>query len=128
MKSDQERAVEYVVAHTREDEAIFVGNSRHDRIFTNDVGFYFLSGRPSATRFHELFPGVATTLLVQKEIARDIESMGVRCVVLVHARQSEEPNSSAVSSGVYYLDEFIRSRYTPVARFGKYEIRKRFGG
>jgi len=125
LSSDQEQAVEYIRAHTQKGEAIFVGNRRHDLIWINDIGFYFLSDRPSATSYHDLVTGVVTTLPVQKIIAHDIQSKNVNCIVLVNIPESGEPNASTISSGVYYLDDFIRSEYAQVAEFGNYEIRER---
>src|SRR5690606_4985608 len=71
--TDQEKAVEYISANT-DSEPIFVGNVRHDLISINDIGFYFLADRASATRYHELYPGVATTHSVQVSIIDDIKS------------------------------------------------------
>jgi 4-amino-4-deoxy-L-arabinose transferase-like glycosyltransferase len=119
---DQQQAVAYVRARTREDEPIFVGHQRHDLIVTNDIGFYFLAERASATAYHELYPGVATTLRAQQAIADDIASSDVEFIVLVQMPTPKEPNASAVSSHVHYLDEFIRSRYRRVATFGAYEV------
>jgi hypothetical protein len=121
---NQHRAFEYVRTHTQEGEAIFVGNTRHDIVFVNDVGFYFLAGRPSATRYSELHPGVATTLQVQQEIAGELESKNVNILVLVDIGNSGEPNASAVSSGIHYLDDFIRSKYTRVRLYGEYQVWK----
>jgi hypothetical protein len=125
LRKDQELAVDYISRHTTEDEAIFVGNQRHDQIIMNDIGFYFLSNRESVTRYHELHPGVATTLPVQQEIAQALESNEVRWVVLVNFPESDEPNASATSSHVTFLDGFIRSKYFPVIEFGEYQIFKR---
>ncbi len=119
---DQERAVEFIRAVTEPGEPIFVGNSRHDLIFINDVGFYFLADRPCPTRYHELLPGVATTLPVQTRIVRDIVSADVKWIVLVDMPEPTEPNASAISSGIEHLDRFIRSNYTPVKEFGSYAV------
>lgn len=122
IRENQEQAVDYIRVHTSEGESIFVGNSRHDLIFINDIGFYFLSNRPCATKYHELFPGVATTRPIQEVIVHDIESKKVNWIVLVNEIESLEPNASSVSSGVHILDDFIRSKYKQVAEFGSYGI------
>jgi hypothetical protein len=123
---DQEQALAYTRTHTAPGEPIFVGNMRHDRVAGSDVLFYFLAERPSATRYHELVSGVATTAPVQEEIMRDLERRGVRHIVLSDASEGvEEPNASRLSSGVYLLDEYIRARYQPVAQFGAYTIYRR---
>jgi hypothetical protein len=125
LEKDQERAVEYIRAHTREGETIFVGNQRHDLILFNDVGFYFLSIRQSSSKYSELHPGVATTLSVQQEIVHDIESKNVNWIVLVLVPESTEPNASANSSGIRYLDDYIQSKYSLVEKFGNYQILQR---
>jgi hypothetical protein len=125
INKDQEHAVNFIRTHTQNGESIFVGNRRHDLIFVADVGFYFLSDRPSATKYHDLFPGVATTRSVQEEIVHDIRSRDVNWIVLVEMPESGEPNGSAISTGVYFLDDYIHSAYTPTVKFGDYEIWKR---
>jgi hypothetical protein len=121
---DQEQAVEFIRLHTLDGETIFVGNQRHDQIFINDIGFYFLSNRPSATKYHELFPGIATSREIQELIVNEIESKKVNWIVLVNFPVSEEPNASSVSSGVFFLDDFIRSQYVQFVKYGSYEIWK----
>jgi hypothetical protein len=121
LRSDQEQAIEYIMAHTLEGETIFVGNRRHDLIYINDIGFYFLSDRKSPSRYDELHPGVATTLPVQKEIVYDIKTKNVRWIILLNLPESGGLTSSRIS----YLDDFIQSKYSPVAEFGDYQILKR---
>jgi hypothetical protein len=122
---NQAQAVEYIQGHTRAGEAIFVGNQKHDRIFVNDVGFYYLADRPSITRYEELYPGVANTLPVQNEISAEIEAGKVQWIVLVDIWDSTEPNGSALSSGVFALDEYLRANYAPRATFGNYQVLER---
>ena len=122
---NRQLAVDYVQAHTQRDDAIFVGNQRHDMVFVNDVGFYYLAGRPSATRYSELHPGVATTRPVQEEIIRELDSQQVQLLVLVDIWLSQEPNGSAESSGVTELDDYIRSHYRRQVQFGEFQIWQR---
>ena len=63
--NDQEKTATFIRANSQPSDPIFVGNQKHDRIFVSDIGLYYLAGRQSATRYHELYPGVATTLPVQ---------------------------------------------------------------
>jgi len=123
--SNEERAVRYIQTHTAENEPIFVGNQRHDILFVNDAGFYYLAARPGATRYSELHPGVANTLPVQEEIAGELEVKKVKLLVLVDIWLSNEPNGSSKSTGVVYLDQYIRKNYTRVAQFGEYQIWER---
>ena len=53
-----------------------------------------------------------------------IESKKVHWIVLVNIPESREFNASAVSSGVHFLDDFIRSAYAPTVKYGSYEIWK----
>jgi hypothetical protein len=122
---NEEKAVLYIQAHTQENEPIFVGNQRHDILFVNDVGFYYLAARPSATRYSELHPGVANTLPIQQEIAGELEAKQVKYLVLVDIWLSNEPNGSSKSTGVVFLDNYIRKNYTRVAQFGEYQIWER---
>jgi hypothetical protein len=122
--TDQEQAVQYIKTHSVESEKIFVGNQRHDLIFVNDIGFYFLSNLPSVTKYSELYPGVATTLEVQKEITEEIAGESIKWVVLVDSPLSHEPNNSSKSSGINYLDNYIQANYYLVEEFGNYRILK----
>jgi hypothetical protein len=123
---DQGAALEYVRAQTAPDEKIFVGNGRHDRVVSNDVIFYFLAERPSATKYHELHPGQVTTEPVQRAIIDELQRNGVRCVVLFTGSDSVvEPNASGISSNVTLLDGYIASRYQVVKELGSYKVLKR---
>jgi hypothetical protein len=123
---DRAAAVRYVQQITRADEAIYSGLPFHDRIFINDVLFYFLAGRRAATRYPELHPGQATEEPVQREIASDLERGAVHCVVVFDPGTTEwEDNDSGLTSGVHLLDEYIRNHYAVDQRFGRYAVLRR---
>jgi len=120
-------AIKFVQANTKPDELIFVGNSRHDKIFVNDIMFYFLSERHSATKYHELHPGLATTKEVQLEIIDELKRNNVKLIVLWSGAENvAEPNESSLSSGVTDLDDYIKTNYVPVMYFGPYKILQKF--
>jgi hypothetical protein len=121
----QANAVTYVRGHTSDDEPIFVGNGRHDVVPYSDIGFYFLADRPTASYYHELVSGIATTLQAQERIVDDLASREIRWIVLLSVPDSEEPNYSAISSGVYRLDDYIESNFEPETSFGDYLIMRR---
>jgi hypothetical protein len=98
---------------------------RHDRVFANDASIYFLAGRPIATRFHELHPGVATTERVQREVVRELIDRDLERIVLLQWGNPGEPNASRLSSGVDLLDRTVRARYVPELTVGMYEIWRR---
>ena len=125
VNGNEEKTVRYIQAHIQENEPIFVGNQRHDILFVNDAGFYYLAARPSATRYSELHPGVANTLPVQQEIASELEAKQVKYLVLVDIWLSNEPNGSSKSTGVVFLDSYIRKNYRRVSGFGEYQIWER---
>lgn len=121
-----QKTVKFIQKNVPEGERIFVGNPRHDKIFSNDAMFYFLAERHSATRYHDLEPGVATTRSVQKEIINDLERYKVTYIVLWNGTEYvTEPNKGSISSGVTDLDDFIRSNYKAVENFGNYTIYSR---
>lgn len=118
---DQAAAVRYIRKSLPEDAPLYVGLSRHDRIFVNDALFYFLAGRKSATRYNELHPGVATTQAVQEEIVADLDRLQVPLVVIFSMFEDVvEPNGSGKSSGVQILDIYLQRAYQSAASFGPY--------
>ncbi len=121
--ANQAAAVKYVQDHVPPKGKIFVGAGRHDTLVFNDVLFYFLSERDSATRYHELHPGQITTRSVQQEIVEELQREHVEYVVLyVGADHYHEPNRSGISSHVTVLDDFLGSHYETVEEFGKYKL------
>ncbi|HEU4635666.1 MAG TPA: hypothetical protein VFS41_05765, partial [Edaphobacter sp.] len=106
-----------------QDQPIYVGDGRHDRIFWNDVRLYFLSGRGSVTRWYDLHPGVQTTLPIQEEMIADIRREDPP-VIAINTTWDDtvEPNDSRFSSGVTVLDDYIRAHYTPASHYGQITI------
>ncbi|MGH7699556.1 MAG: hypothetical protein ACREMJ_03415 [Gemmatimonadales bacterium] len=113
-------AIRYIQAVVPPDERVFVGNVRHDNLVLNDVMFYFLAGRRSGTRYHELVPGVATAAEVQARIVQDLERHRVRYVVL-----REDPGYVPSPEGAKALDGFIREKFARVETFGNYSVWRR---
>ncbi len=87
----------------------------------------FLADRRSPTIYQELRPGVATTLAVQQEIVDRIRGANAEHIVCVAVWEPCEPNQSAVSSGITYLDDYIRARYEPCSERGAYRIYRKIG-
>jgi len=120
---EQAEAIHYIQQHTTESEGIFVGLNRHDKIFENDVLFYFASKRSSVTKWHQFDPGVQTTGDVQSEIVAELQTARPRYIVLNSRWENKnEPNESARSSGVKTLDQYIGANYRVVASFGTISI------
>jgi hypothetical protein len=114
-------AIRYVEAVVPPDERIFVGNAQHDSLVLNDVMFYFLAGRRSGTRYHELVPGVATTEKVQTRIVQDLERHRVRYAVL----RTDPGYAPSLEGGAETLDRFIRGNFVRLEVFGNYSVWRR---
>jgi len=128
---DQARAdaIRYVEAHTRPNDVIFVGLSRHDRILGNDLLFYFVGGWIPATKWHHFDSGLQSNKEIQTAMISDLQAAKPPYVVLESEWEDfNEPNESAVSSGVTLLDDFLRSNFQPVQVFGKLRVLRAMGG
>jgi hypothetical protein len=122
----QQFAVGTIKTLTRPADYVYVGLLRHDRVFANDVMFYFLMQRRSPTRYHELHPGLVNTAPVQQEMVADLERHQVKYVVLTDMFEgAKEPNDSGKSSGVTFLDDYIKKNYRLYAQLGTYRVLRR---
>jgi hypothetical protein len=123
LPTDMIKALEFVYDHSVQGEKIFVGVGRHDKIFINNIAFYFLADRPPATKWYHFDPGLQTSNLIQSKIVADLEADMPRFVVLdTEWDEINEPNGSSVSSGVNTLDNYIDSKFLDVADFGPFRI------
>jgi hypothetical protein len=121
---EEEQAILYVESHTLPADKIYVGAARHDKLFDNDIGFYFFSARGAATKWHDLHPGVETTAPIQREMIDDLRRN--RAVYVVREPvTTEEPNGSGVSSGVMLLDNYIDANYRMDRTFGWIHVLRR---
>ena len=122
------RALEQTVSYIRRavppDRPIFVANPRHDLVRVGNPLVYVLADRPNPTRYDVMQPGVVTTAGVQREIVRDLRRSRTGLVVrwLSPVATEREPNGAGRSSGVRVLDRYLAGAYSPVARFGDYEL------
>ena len=123
LDADRAEATRFVIANTRSDERIFVGLTRHDKIFISDAAMYFAAGRLPATRWHQFDPGLQTRADIQTEIIAELQAGRIRYVVLEsHWDEKVEPNDSARSSDIHLLDDYIRGFYQPVRTYGKVAV------
>ena len=102
--------------------AIFVASQRHDRVYINALILYGLAKQPAGTYFHDFIPGVTTTRKVQERIVADLKRNQVRTVLAWRNGFREEPNRSRVSSGVFVLDDYLRSEFVRVRETNDYEV------
>lgn len=119
-------AAQFVRVNSHSSDVIYVGTDRHDKIMINDVAFYFLSERLAATKWQELHPGVQTTDRIQREMVSEMKRTPPAFVIL-NGRdlEGDEPNASRFSSGVFVLDDYIRSHFVEVQRFGAIRVLSR---
>ena len=109
---------------TKPGEPIFVANPRHDRVPYGDPLLYVIAGRPNATRYDVMQPGVVTTRKVQREIVRDLRRKRVKVVVRwVDPRAfRQEDNGGGRLRGSRILDRYLRRTYRPVRRTPHYVV------
>ncbi|HWH82822.1 MAG TPA: hypothetical protein VNU71_11365 [Burkholderiaceae bacterium] len=113
--------VAFVRDATSPEEAIYSGPADTSRLFWNDAALYFLAGRPAATRWIQMDPGLSNTADSQREIVAALERHRVRVVVL-WAQWSNEPNRSSRSNDVHILDSFLQGNFVTARRFGDHEV------
>lgn len=121
----QDDVIQILDRQAAEGEPFFAGLPRHDNVFANDVSLYFLAGRPIATRYHELHPGVTTTQPVQAEMVAELTAQEPEWVAFINWGNPNEPNASRFSSGVTLLDDYIRENYTQLYTVGMYQVLRR---
>ena len=120
---DRVKVTRFLLQNTSKDERIFVGLGRHDKIFVNDNLIYFAAGRMPATRWHHFDPGLQTDAEIQAYIIDELQTVGVRYIVLTSEwDEMNEPNGSSISSNVFLLDSYIRKNYTVMVTFGVYKV------
>lgn len=123
---DRVAAAHYIIGITTPTERILSATGRHDKVFLNDMAFYFLTNRLPATRWHHYDPGVQTTQDVQQEIIEDLGSRKTKIIIVERQWDDvREPNKSAESSGVFILDKYILQNFEPVRNFGSISIYRR---
>ncbi len=118
----QDDVVQILEHQAPEGEPLFAGLLRHDNVFANDVSIYFLAGRPIATCYDELHPGVTTTQAVQEEMVGELQAVNPERLVFITWGNPSEPNASRYSSGITLLDDYIRTHYRREQTAGMYEL------
>ena len=126
LDQDHMSAPEFLQAHTRPGDYIYMGLGRHHKIFINDVTLYFLAKLRSATKWAQFDPGLQTSAPIQREMIGELARTPPRYVVLESQWDDvEEPNASGESSGIALLDDYIRQNFRLVATFGTITVLER---
>jgi len=118
----------FIRTHVPDTEPIYVGLLRHDAVVISNQAFYYLAGRPVASRYNELHPGITDREDVQREIIGDLNRLGVRCAVLWKFgwpadrmdRILAERRRHLPELGATLLDEYFRREFREIDRFGEY--------
>lgn len=120
---EEAATIQYIRDNTHPDEPFFSGVVRNDKIFINDVFIYFAVARRSATMWHEFNSGLQSSASIQDKMVTELLHESPRLIVLESTWDKwNEPNGSAISSGVHILDDYLRSNYEPIATFGTAQI------
>jgi hypothetical protein len=123
---DHIRAIEFIDSHTTQNQKLFLGLPKHDRVFANDNLSYFAAQRLPATKWSHFDPDLQNRYDVQLEIVRELETTAPPYIVLdSEFDKTNEPNDSSRSSGVTLLDDYIHSRYRHVQSYGALAIWQR---
>jgi hypothetical protein len=123
---DHIQAIEFIESHTRSDQKLFVGQTRHDIVFANDNLTYFATQRLPATKWSHFDPGLQNSYEIQTQMVHDLEVNTPPYIVLDSELDLiREPNDSSKSSGVTLLDEYIHNKYQHVKTFGEMSIFQR---
>lgn len=121
----QSEVVDYIDTHYMHSDYVFVGNTRHDKIFINDASLYFHLKMPIPIKWNEMHPGIITTHNVQEEIIKQLEAKLVKIIVLADMPEPREKNSSSISSNIHLLDDHIKNNYQPVFNNKTYSVLER---
>jgi hypothetical protein len=120
------QAAEFITAHTRPDQKLYVGVTRQDIIFANDNYTYFATQRLPATRWSQFDPLVQNRPEVQSEMIAELEATAPPYIAVDSEFDgAREPNDSSKSSGVTLLDDYIHNKYQRVESFDEMSVWKR---
>lgn len=125
-EDDRLQTIEFIGSHTKPDQQIFVGLTKHDRIFANDNLIYFATQRVPATKWSHFDPGLQNSYDIQEQMVRELEVNAPPYIVEdSEFDQIHEPNDSSMSTGITLLDEYIHGKYQRIETFGQMSIWQR---
>lgn len=110
------------------DAGLLLLSQRNDVTVYADSEPFWLSERPSATRYHELHPGITDTELVQREMLADLARQPLPVVVREQRFGDSELDEVKatmrrhVAVGSTLIDDWVAANYVRGQRFGQYEV------
>ena len=119
---DELEAVRYIHVRTSPSDAVFVGVNSHYAASWNDVRAYWLLERPVGVSYAIFEPSVTPRPEIQRVMAADILRTNTRWALIVYEPSSDPAFSKGHYPQSHLLDEFLKARFSEVARFGKYAI------
>jgi hypothetical protein len=120
------QTIEFIDSHTRPNQELYVGTTKHDRIFANDNIIYFGAQRLPATHWSHFDPGLQNSYEIQAQMVDELNSNAPPYIVLDSEFDGiREPNDSSRSTGVTLLDEYIHDEYQHIGDFGDMAIWQR---
>jgi hypothetical protein len=122
--ADRGAVLAFLGARGRPGDPVFVGCRDHRFPIVSEMDLYFLADRMGATRYMQFDPGLIGRVEVQREMIRDLEATRPAVAVLSSRSIRSEPARDG-SSGATLLDEYLASRYLPVASAGPYLLLER---
>jgi hypothetical protein len=125
-EDDRIQTIEFIDSHTRPDQELYVGSTKHDRIFVNDNLTYFATQRLPATKWSHFDPGLQNNYDIQTQMVHELDVNAPPYIVLDSEYDLvREPNDSSKSTGVTLLDEYLHNRYQHIETFGEMSVWQR---
>jgi len=122
---DRIQTIEFIRNHTQPTDKLFVGTTRHDKIFANDNITYFATQRLPVTHWSHFDPYLQNRLDIQQIMVSEFEQDPPPYIVLdAEFDLSDEPNDSTKHTGVTLLDDYLHSHYKLVETHGMLSIYK----
>jgi hypothetical protein len=120
------KAAAIVRAQASPSEPIFVGLVGNRYTSLNPLIVYYLADRRPASRYTMYNPGITNTEAVQNQMIQELESSGVRFLVL--DRKFAETTEGGPAPEVAPLDVYIEARFTTTCDLGQVVIATRRDG
>jgi len=110
------RTAYYLARHSNPADRVLVGLARTDRIFANAMFLNYAANRLPGTHWSQFDPGLQNRRDIQQQMIGELARGDVKWVVRDASPPMDEPNGSALSSGINLIDDYVDAHYRPVGR------------